>query len=79
MARPKLKRATVGSKYVAIAALTEVLSTAYAFAEDDARRTAEHVVAAAYDVEHFPVAGKVQITLDLSALDKAAELPGGGQ
>lgn len=74
MARPKLKRATVGSKYVAIGALTELLNNEeYSIDPADAARTATFLVEQAYDVEHFPVAGKVQITLDLSSLDKPAD------
>lgn len=77
MARPK--RATVGSKYVATAALTEVLKPLIdqSGPSDDAvvespAAIAEHLVTSAWDVEHFPVANKVTITLDLAALDKPA-------
>jgi len=76
MARPKLKRATVGSKYVAIGALTEILNDReYSVDKADAVALATHLVDSAWDVEHFPVANKVQITIDLASLDKAADTP----
>jgi len=79
MARPK--RATVGSKYVAEAALTDLLEkiagseASEHLANGESRPVAEYIVQEAWDVEHFPVAGKVQITLDLAPLDKPADAP----
>lgn len=71
---------TVGAKYNAIGALTEILDQVGGSqaSEDLAERgegrpLAEYLVEQAWDVEHFPVAGKVQITLDLSRLDQPAE------
>lgn len=76
------KRMTVGSKYVAIGALVELLRPAMgneggpAADQADAERIAQHVVEQAWDVEHFPTAGRVQITLDLGPLlDKPADAP----
>lgn len=77
MARPK--RATRGSKYVATAALTDALVDVFEGHPDLgaplelAEDTAKVVVERAWDVEHFPVANKVTITLDLAALDKPAD------
>lgn len=82
MARRKSKM-TVGAKYVAIGALTELFeaSGARSLDHDDALLTTAEDLAAllverAWDVEHFPVAGKVQITLDLGRLDQPADQPG---
>lgn len=80
MARRKSKM-TVGGKYVAIGALTELIVSAMEQGEavkdaDDAQELAERLVARVWDVEHFPVAGKVQITLDLGRLDQPADQPG---
>jgi hypothetical protein len=80
MARDRKARMTTGSKYVAIGALTELLNkvgqsdAAERLAENsEGQPLAEWIVSEAWDVEHFPVAGKVQITLDVSALDRADE------
>lgn len=74
---------TVGSKYVAIGALTELLIEVYDGQDPNgnwhvtqASAVAEEVVERAWDVEHFPVAGKVCITLDLGRLDQPADQPG---
>lgn len=82
MARRKSKM-TVGARYVGIGALTELLIAIYDdqdpngnFHVTQAVASAEALVDAAWDVEHFPVAGKVQITLDLGRLDQPAEQPG---
>lgn len=71
----KRKQMTKGSQYLAEAVLTDLLSAQFMGmneleAPDDlAKSVAQKLVAAAWDVEHFPVAGKVQITLDLAELD----------
>lgn len=79
MARRKA-RMTVGGKYVAIGALAEVINTVRKLPrfENDwsPQEWAEEIIAASWDVEHFPVAGKVQITLDLGRLDQPADQPG---
>lgn len=82
MARRKSKM-TVGARYVGIGALTELLIAIYDgqdpngnFHVTQAAAVAEALVDAAWDVEHFPVAGKVQITLDLGRLDQPADQPG---
>lgn len=69
------RKMTVGAKYVAIGALFELLTAdgnAY-LTEEQAGNVAEMLVEQAWDVEHYPVAGKVTITLDLSRLDQPAE------
>lgn len=80
MARRKAKM-TVGAKYTAVGALTEILRGMLDndddFVTETPERIAERLVDQAYDVEHFPVAGKVQLTLDLSRLDQPAEPEGG--
>lgn len=83
MARGRRKeRMTVGSKYVAIGALTETLTMLLdpEVGEEYLTETPEKIAAAlvdrAWDVEHFPVAGKVTITLDLGRLDQPADQPG---
>lgn len=76
------KRMTVGSKYVGIGALTELLVKKFEAHPDLgapvelAEDVAAYLVGAAWDVEHFPVAGKVTITLDLGRLDQPADQPG---
>lgn len=80
MARRKSKM-TVGARYVGIGALTELIMSVTEPGEtmsdlDEARELAAHLIDGAWDVEHFPVAGKVQITLDLGRLDQPAEQPG---
>lgn len=79
MARRKA-RMTVGAKYTAIGALTEVLNKVgqSQASEDLAERSegqalAEYLVEQAWDVESFPVAGKVTITFDLARLNQPAE------
>lgn len=77
MARRKSKM-TVGAKYVAIGALYELLIEEGGLDHEEAGQLAEEIVRKAWDVEHFPVAGKVQITLDLGRLDQPADQPGPG-
>lgn len=78
-------RMTVGSKYVAIGALTELVnkltgSEANANSAESALGMGElgewlapKVIDAVWDVEHFPVAGKVCITIDLGRLEQPVE------
>jgi hypothetical protein len=66
------KRMTVGSKYVAIGALTDLMVGVVADA-DNASRTAEWLVSQAWDVEHLPTAGRVTITFDLQRLERPVE------
>jgi hypothetical protein len=75
MARDRKARMTTGSKYVAIGALTELLDPVVPVdgPPTPAETLASWIVDKAWDVEHFPVAGKVQITLDVSSLDRADE------
>ena len=79
MARARQK--TRGAQYVAEAALTDLIQ---AHIDADtildaeaagivAQEIAKSLVKAAWDVEHFPVAGKIQVTFDLSALYAPAE------
>lgn len=80
MARRKSKM-TVGARYVGVGALAELIVAVTALGEtmsdlDEARELAERLIDGAWDVEHFPVAGKVQITLDLGRLDQPADQPG---
>lgn len=83
MARKQGQQKTRGAQYVAEAALTDALGDAFTGMNeldqgdraDLARRVARLLVAEAWDVEHFPVAGKVTITLDLADLDKPANDP----
>jgi len=76
--RRSKSKMTVGAKYVAIGALTEVLQgmldpeTADDYVTETPKGIAEHLVERAWDVEHFPVAGKIQLTLDLARLNQAA-------
>lgn len=78
MARRKSKM-TVGAKYVAIGALTEALTMLMdpevgdEYLTETPEKIAASLVDRAWDVEHFPVAGKVQITLDLGRLDQPAD------
>lgn len=62
------RKMTTGAKYVAVGALTEQLGKVFAFAGDDAERTARGLVEQAWDVEFFPNAGRVTITLDVNQL-----------
>jgi hypothetical protein len=72
-------RMTVGAKYTAIGAITEAMhglrdlesSVNMGTAAED---VAAYLVEQAWDVESFPVAGKVTITFDLSRLDQPAEV-----
>ena len=74
------KQKTRGAQYVAEAALTDLLTLMIdpeladdAITEESPQAVARHIVAKAWDVEHFPVAGKVTITLNLADLDKPAD------
>lgn len=75
------KQKTRGAQYVAEAALTDVvqahLDTDTHLDEEAsnivANEIAKSLVRQAWDVEHFPVAGKVTITFDLADLDKPAD------
>lgn len=74
MARRKA-RMTVGAKYVATGALYELLVAEDVLDTEEAGQIAELIVRQSWDVEHFPVAGKVTITLDLSRLDQPGDTP----
>lgn len=73
------KQKTRGAQYVAEAALTDLLDDTFTgmteleAPHDLARSVAQTLVRQAWDVEHFPVAGKVTVTLSLADLDKPAE------
>lgn len=83
MARKQGQQKTRGAQYVAEAALTDVVQAhldADTMLDEQAcnivaNDIAKTLVKQAWDVEHFPVAGKVTITLDLADLDKPANDP----
>jgi hypothetical protein len=66
---------TRGGRYVATAALIELLDAYPGNEPVYSEGLAPWLVQEAWDVEHFPVAGKVTITLDLDALDQPAQRP----
>lgn len=67
------RKMTTGAKYVAVGALTESLDEAASDLVDglnaaDTEQVARHVIEKAWDVEFFPNAGRVTITLDVNQL-----------
>lgn len=76
MARGRKARMTKAAKYAAIGAITELLDP---LTKDEAHpgvviasaeSLAKHLVDKAWDVEDFPSARRVTITLDLAELDQ---------
>lgn len=83
MAARKVRQKKRGAQYVAEAALTDLIE---AHLDTDtmldpqaqgiiAQEIAKSIVKAAWDVEHFPVADRLQITLNLAALDEPTADP----
>lgn len=63
------RRSTVGSKYVAEAAIRDHLAGVI-LDQEKAEEVGRWLVRQAWDVEHFPTAGRVTITFDLQALER---------